>query len=282
MKDRSIQTHLRSQETWHGRLGHIQGGLSIVWTYGNQKLLDHIHATAVVGPRVHSARAQELTTRLVDDLVRRNHVIISGGARGVDIMAHEAALSRGGQTIIIPGEPLNPKRPIHQRWHRILSQASSDNWLILYVHPPWVYHSKRLFISRNKYVVAMSDQCVIVEGRRKSGTAHTADIAFKNQVPIKCLSRDFDEDCGALPNWLLSQHQAMPYQFIGEAQENSTEMTRLYESEIAQLLMTTSGQMDIETLMTRVGDKHSLFEMLWEGESRGEIRRIGSMCYLCS
>src|SRR3989344_1626008 len=60
-------------------------------------------AIAVVGARFATVYGRQVTEKLVFDLVAAGLTIVSGLARGIDSVAHKAALEAGGRTIAVLG-----------------------------------------------------------------------------------------------------------------------------------------------------------------------------------
>lgn len=58
---------------------------------------------AVVGPRMPSVYAKEVLSALFESVQGRKCCIVSGGARGVDLFAHEMALKMGIPTVVVLG-----------------------------------------------------------------------------------------------------------------------------------------------------------------------------------
>src|SRR4051812_45695714 len=66
---------------------------------------------AVVGTREPSDDAVAITRELVRDLVAAGVAIWSGGARGIDAIAHQAAIDAGGKTVVVNAAGLDHMGP---------------------------------------------------------------------------------------------------------------------------------------------------------------------------
>ena len=74
----------------------------ILFAIGNVSLLNTF-SIAVVGSRNYTLDGKGITMQITKDLVRQGITIISGMARGIDTIAHKAAIDAGGNTIAILG-----------------------------------------------------------------------------------------------------------------------------------------------------------------------------------
>ena len=134
------------------------------------------HIVSVVGTRRASERGKELTEQLVRGLSEQlEHVtIVSGGAYGIDIAAHRAALKYGVPTIIIPAHGLDRIYPYRHRPEAVASLAQGG---ILTEFPSGTEPLAPYFIQRNRSVAGMADAVVVVESRTKGGSLVTARMA---------------------------------------------------------------------------------------------------------
>ncbi|MDQ6747318.1 MAG: DNA-protecting protein DprA, partial [Candidatus Dormibacteraeota bacterium] len=92
------------------RLRQIDGAPPVLYVLGEVSPADD-WAVAVVGTRQVTAYGREVTTRLAGDLARSKVTVVSGLARGVDTLAHRAALDAGGRTIAVLGSGLDQLYP---------------------------------------------------------------------------------------------------------------------------------------------------------------------------
>lgn len=131
-------------------------------------------AVAIVGTRRATAYGREVTSRLAADLAAAGITIVSGLARGVDAVAHHAALQAGGRTIAVLGSgPDVIYPPEHQR----LAEQIIANGAVLADYPPGRKPDAPNFPARNRIISGLSLGVVIAEAPARSGALITADFA---------------------------------------------------------------------------------------------------------
>ena len=84
---------------------------AVLWTIGRKDLFINQDSLAVVGARLASEYGLSLTKELVRLACNKGWVIISGGALGIDAMAHKSALHNAGQTIAVMAGGLDSLYP---------------------------------------------------------------------------------------------------------------------------------------------------------------------------
>ena len=134
------------------------------------------HIVSIVGTRRPTERGKELTTALVKGLQEKLEqvTIISGGAYGIDITAHRAAMDCGIPTIIIPAHGLDRIYPIH---HRPDAIRALSNGGLLTEFPSGTEPIAAHFVQRNRIVAGLADAVVVVESRERGGSLITAQMA---------------------------------------------------------------------------------------------------------
>ena len=136
------------------------------------------HVVAIVGTRQPTERGKELTETLVRDLHERlDHVIIvSGGAYGIDIAAHRAALKYGVPTIMVLAHGLDR---IYPSQHKQEAEAAMENGGLVSEYEVGTDVFAGSFLQRNRIIAGMADAVVIVESKEKGGSLCTAQRAFE-------------------------------------------------------------------------------------------------------
>ena len=153
-----------------------------MWCRGDSRhLLDVASApsVALVGSRDPSIYGTEATTHLAAELARRGYTVISGGAMGIDIAAHRAALTQqgsdlptiafmaGGLDRLYPAQNSDALNMIVDRG-LIMSEVSVGNT-----------PTRWRFLERNRLIAALARHTIVVEARWRSGALNTARHAME-------------------------------------------------------------------------------------------------------
>lgn len=134
------------------------------------------HIVSIVGTRRPTERSKELTDTLVRDLAQQldSLTIVSGGAYGIDITAHRAAIKYGIPTIIIPAHGLDR---IYPSQHRPEAIAALEKGGLLTEFPSGTEPFAGNFVQRNRIVAGLADAVVVVESKERGGSLITARMA---------------------------------------------------------------------------------------------------------
>ena len=145
------------------------------------------YIVSIVGTRRPTERGKELTTTFVKELHEQLEqvTIVSGGAYGIDITAHRAAMDCGIPTIIVPAHGLDRIYPYAHRQDAIRALGNGG---ILTEFTSGNEPLAQYFIQRNRIVAGLADAVVVVESREKGGSLVTARMAI-----------DYNRDLFAIP-----------------------------------------------------------------------------------
>lgn len=132
-------------------------------------------AVAIVGSRDHSAYGAEACRMVAGTAAAAGLVVVSGMARGLDAVAHLAALDAGGGTIGILGNGLGVVYPAANRalYERVLADG-----LLLTEFPPGDRPHIGSFPRRNRLISGLARVTVVVEAAEGSGTLITVASAL--------------------------------------------------------------------------------------------------------
>jgi DNA processing protein len=141
---------------------------------GRADLLSRGRRTAVVGTRKPSRTGIESATMLSEHLVHNGHTLVSGGALGVDAIAHRAALRAGKPTVCVVATGLDRSYP---REHERLFDSIAQWGVVVSERPPGATVGPTSFLARNRLIAALAHQSVVVECPVRSGALSTASQA---------------------------------------------------------------------------------------------------------
>lgn len=131
-------------------------------------------AVGIVGTRRSTSYGRDVAGALAADLASAGICIVSGLARGIDGVAHEAALRAGGRTIAVLGSGLDV---IYPPEHRNLAARIEKNGALVSDYAPGRKPDASNFPARNRIISGLSLGVVVVEAPRKSGALITVDFA---------------------------------------------------------------------------------------------------------
>ena len=136
--------------------------------------LDDAPRVAIIGSRNCTEYGLSVARFLAKPLAEAGLAIVSGMARGVDSMAHRAALEAGGRTIAVLGTGADLCYPAS---NKALRRDIIENGCIVSEYPPGTAAMKHFFPHRNRIISGISLGVVVVEAGRQSGTLGTVEHA---------------------------------------------------------------------------------------------------------
>jgi DNA processing protein len=132
-------------------------------------------AVAMVGSRTHTRYGGDVCRYLAGGAARAGLAVVSGMARGIDALAHAAALDAGGGTVGILGNGLGV---IYPSANRALYERVQARGLFLTEFPPGERPNAGSFQRRNRLISGLARVTVVIEAREKSGALITVDCAL--------------------------------------------------------------------------------------------------------
>ncbi len=182
---------------------------------------------AVVGTRNPTEQGIQRTRKLVKELVNDNFTIVSGLARGIDTVAHEAAITFDGKTIAVIGTSILDCYPPENRV--LQNKIAADHLLISQVpllrYQQQNYQQNRFFFpERNKTMSALTLATIIVEAGETSGALIQATAAVKQGRRLFILDSCFQNKTLTWPQEFLSQGaiRVSDYQEIRQVMKDGT------------------------------------------------------------
>jgi DNA processing protein len=163
LADRDYPANLRS----------ISDAPPVIYFRGTLLASDDL-AIAVVGARHATVYGRQVTEKLVSSLVMNRLVIVSGLARGIDSIAHRAALAAGGRTIAVLGSGVDT---IYPPENRELAEKITQNGALVSEFPLGFPSVPSNFPARNRIISGLSLGVLVTEAAIDSGSMITAGQA---------------------------------------------------------------------------------------------------------
>jgi DNA processing protein len=145
-----------------------------LFAWGDVSLLRR-PAAAMVGSRDHTGYGADAARILAGGAARAGAVVVSGMARGIDALAHAAALDAGGASVGVLGNGFGVVYPSANRalYDRMVALGCLVTEL-----PPGERPRVHTFPRRNRLISGLALATVVVEARPESGAMITADAAL--------------------------------------------------------------------------------------------------------
>jgi DNA processing protein len=154
------------------RLKRVFGSPIGIYIIGKLKNIPKI---GVVGSRKPTSYGKLTCNNLTEELIKSNLGIVSGLARGIDSIAHGAAVKNGGYTIAVMGSGINICYPPE---NRSLMEKIIETSAIISEFPPGTPPDSTNFPKRNRIISGLSKGILVVEAGKKSGAVITAYLAL--------------------------------------------------------------------------------------------------------
>ena len=154
------------------RLREIAEAPPVLWLRGDISALDRL-PVAVVGARNASSLGLRMARGMASGLSQSGAVVIAGLARGIDTIAHEAALATGTIAVMAGGIDM-----IYPSENAALAESICDTGLLVTEQPPGTEPIARHFPARNRIISGLSRAVVVIEAAMRSGSLITARCAL--------------------------------------------------------------------------------------------------------
>ncbi|RLD02250.1 MAG: DNA-protecting protein DprA [Chloroflexi bacterium] len=245
-------------------------------------------AVAIVGTRRVTAYGRQVTEEIATYLAQKGITIVSGLARGVDGIAHQAALKAGGRTLAVLGSGVNR---IYPPEHRNLAASLSKSGAVLSDYAPDTPPEGSNFPKRNRIISGLSIATIVIEAGRTSGALITANFALEQGREIFALPGNIYAPQSMGPNKLI-QDGAHPLLNPREILE-ILDLTRITQHKNAQQTLPTDAT-ELQVLSALSHEPSHVDEIrantglavekvsstLVMMELKGMVRHVGNMNYV--
>ena len=186
-------------EAYPEKLRQIYRPPMVLFTRGDISLLQKEIIT-IVGSRYPTKYSQDVINRLVPNIVQSGQVVASGLAKGVDALAHKAALFNQGKTIAVIGNGLNFSYPMQ---NFALQEEIVQKGLLISEYLPGTPPRRYRFPERNRILAGLSQSVIVTEAKEKSGSLITANLALQENRDIYAVPGPITNALSAGPNQLI-------------------------------------------------------------------------------
>ncbi|HIW96250.1 MAG TPA: DNA-processing protein DprA [Candidatus Corynebacterium gallistercoris] len=129
----------------------------------------------IVGTRAITGYGADVTRHFATELGREGYTIVSGGADGVDRIAHTQALEDGNNTAAILACGVDVPYP--RKNQEMLNRIKDSGGLIISEYAPGTPPARHRFLTRNRLVAGISQGTLMTEAPYRSGAINTMNWA---------------------------------------------------------------------------------------------------------
>lgn len=133
---------------------------------------------AVVGSREASAYGRTVTRALSGGVSRHGTTVLSGGAYGIDALAHQSALGEGTGRPVTAAVLAGGLDRFYPAGNEDLLREVARQGLLLSEMSPGTSPTRHRFLQRNRIIAALAGAVLVVEARWRSGAQNTAGHAL--------------------------------------------------------------------------------------------------------
>lgn len=163
------------------------------------------HSIALVGTRHPSPYGHSVTENLVRDLAGHGITVVSGLARGIDTIAHIAALKCRARTIAVIGSGLDVPYPPENK--KLLERIAHE-CAVVSEFPMGTRPDAPNFPRRNRIISGLSVGTVVIESAEDGGAMITASMALDQNRETFAIPGNISEKRSAGPNKLIRDGHA--------------------------------------------------------------------------
>ena len=257
--------------------------------YVRGELAPSAPSIAVVGSRKATSYGRQVAGELVRELAGRGVIIVSGLAFGIDAIAHQATLDRGGRTIAVLANGLDE---IYPATHRALGrEIIAKGGALISEFPPGTPPLRPHFPIRNRIIAGLTLGTLVVEAAEESGSLLTARSAIESGREVFAVPGPITSPLSAGPHGLIrlgaklvsSAGDIFDELRLGSLHEQRTTRAIVADSEVEVVLLKQLSRepIQLDELVRQSGltaaDVSSALLLM---EMKGKVRNLGAQQYV--
>lgn len=287
LREKKIECYFLDDNNYPENLKKIDNPPFILYVKGAISPEDEL-AIAVVGTRKMTGYGGQVAESLVTELVNADLTIVSGLARGIDSMAHKAALKAGGRTIGVLACGLDIVYPPENIF--LVKEIIDGNGAVISEFPLEMQPMPGSFPARNRIISGLALGTVVIEAPEKSGALITARHAAEQGREVFAIPGPVTSPNSIGPANLIKMGAKLVFNVQDILEELNLE-SRIKSQESRQILPENPEE---ETILSLIKDeaKH-IDEIVRESgfdpgkvasimslmEIKGKVRNLGGMVY---
>src|SRR3989338_2643499 len=174
MDENCMKLHI-SDKRYPALLKQIFSPPAVLFCKGNLELLSS-PCISIVGTRRSSDYGEFMTRKIINELSATSLTIVSGLAKGIDTIAHDAAMKNNMPTIAVLGSGMHN---IYPQQNKGLAEQIKGKGLIITEYEDEETPQKCNFPKRNRIISGLSIATLVIEAPEKSGALITAKLALE-------------------------------------------------------------------------------------------------------
>jgi DNA processing protein len=242
---------------------------------------------AVVGTRRPTAYGRQVTEELITDLAKNKITVVSGLAKGIDSIAHRAALDVGGRTLAVFASGLDIVYPAE---NARLARDIMECGALVSEYPLGTRPKADNFPRRNRIMSGISLGVLVIEAGEKSGALITAEQALQQNREVFAIPGSILSPMSRGTNNLIQQGAKLVRNYVDILEElnlaivtQQLEMKELLPSDKTEALLLKQfhGEpIHIDEICRCSGLAAALVSStLTMMELKGMVKQVGGMSY---
>ncbi len=191
-----------SMEEYPQRLREITDAPAVIYVSGKLPDFESTDSVSIVGTRRATVYGIRTSLYLGANLSKRDFVVVSGGALGIDCAAHRGVLQEKGTAVCVLGCGIDYDYLLE---NKELRNAIALTGALVSEYPPGSPAVSHNFPQRNRIISALSNGVIVVEAPKKSGSMITVDFALKQGKDVFAVMGNVDSPYSAGSNQLIKE-----------------------------------------------------------------------------
>lgn len=171
-----IQILTFTDERYPERLRSLHDAPVLLYYQGVLPDWNNVPVIGIVGTRQSTSYGNQLASDMSAQIAACGGLVISGGAKGIDTIALESALSAGGVTVAVLAGGLDKYYPAS---NTPLFRRMCNTGCLITEYPPGTPSNSWQFPIRNRIISGIANGLLVVEAPAKSGALISARYAME-------------------------------------------------------------------------------------------------------